>query len=373
MKGRIWVPMALLALASLACSLFGGAEKAVEVGREAATKVSEVATVVGEGGAATLVPDLSEGEPTAEAGEAEEPEAEGPSDEQPAQPALDADALAGLESYRARFSAEWKPEEGEPEVLMFEEARTRNPSARRLVMEGMMAGESVEIVQIGDQSWMCSGGACSQMQADPDELASTFSDAAMFDPGDVMDEENATFVGREENNGLQTRHYTLDLTSMQAAFLAQGEVSDVTGEVWIADEPDLPTFAVRFEMSWTENRQDIAGQVSFVYETYDVNAPFTIEPPEGAEKSGLPEDVPIYPNGEEVFSMEGMTSFNVSDGVADVASFYREKLTAAGWTAESDDEMEALVQQVWKKGKQTLSLMVAEQDGGSSVMITLEE
>jgi hypothetical protein len=119
------------------------------------------------------------------------------------------------------------------------------------------------------------------MDADPEELASGFSDAAMFDPGDMTDQSNATFVRRETIDGVRTRRYTLNLTPMQAAFLAQGEVSDLAGEAWIADELDLPAFAVRFEMSWTEKRQNLTGQVSFVYETYDVNVPFTIEPPKG--------------------------------------------------------------------------------------------
>jgi hypothetical protein len=362
MKERIWLPITLLVMASLACSFFGNAEKAIEAGKEAATRVSEVATEVGEGAVATLMPESSEGES----------ESQEAADEEPALPELDADAMEGLQSYRTRFTSEWKPAEGEPETITFEEAHTRDPSARRLVMGGMADDETVEIVQIEDQSWMCSGGTCTQMEADPEELASGFGDAFMFDPAGVVDEENATFVGRERVNGLQTRHYKLDLTPMQAAFLAQGEVSDLEGEVWVVDEPDLPAFAARFEMSWTEKRQELAGQVSFDYETYDVNAPFTIEPPEGADASGLPEDVPVYPNAEETFSTAGMTTFNSPDDLDSVAAFYREGLAAEGWTVESDDEMEAMVNQVWKKGDRTLTLVASSDDGGSSVMIAIE-
>jgi hypothetical protein len=363
MKGRSWLPLTLLVLASLACSVFGRAERAIEVGKEAATKVSEVATTVGEEGLATLVPESAE----------EGGVAEGASDEEPAPPAIDADALAGLDSYRTRFSAAWKPAEGEPEIIAFEEAHTRDPRARHFVMEGSTEDQSLEIVQIEDRSWMCGGGVCSEMEADPDELAASFSDAAMFDPGDMTDDANASFVGREEINGIQTRHYSLKLTPAQVALMAEGDVSDVVGDAWIADEPGLPKFAVRFEMSWAEKRQDLMGEASFVYETYDVNAPFTIEPPEGADESGLPDDVPVYPNGEETFSMADMTTFDSPDGVTTVADFYRERLPAEGWTAESDDDMETMVQQVWKKGDRMLTLVVTEQDGGSTAMITLEE
>jgi hypothetical protein len=325
------------------------------LGQRAATKVSEEATVIGEEGIATLVSEPFEDEA-----------------DESAQAELDDDALAGLESYRARFRVEWEPEQGEPEVLTFEEARTRDPSARRLVMGGMVGEQSVEIVQIADQSWVCAEGTCSQMQADPDELASSFSGAAMFDPSDVTNDANASFVGREKVHGIQTRHYTLDLTPLQVAFMAQGDVSDVNGDAWVADEPDLPSFAVRFEMSWKEKRQELVGQVSFIYEIYDVNAPFTIEPPEGADEGGLPDDVPVYPNGVQTFSSAGMTTFKSPDDLTSVADFYREALVAAGWTMESDDEIEAMVNQVWKKGGRTLTLVASREDGGTTVMIAIE-
>ena len=366
------MPITLLVLASLACSIFGGAREAIELGQEAATQVSEAATAVGEEGMATLIPGSSEDETTEEQTATEEAESQEPVEEEVADPDLDADALEGLESYRARFTAEWNPEEGEGETFTFEEAHTRSPSAQRLLMKGMAEDETVEIVQIEDQSWMCTGGTCTQMQADPEDLAAGFSEAAMFDPAGTVDDADTTFVGRERVNGVQTRHYKLNLTAMQAAFLAQGDVSDVDGDVWIADESDLPELAVRFEMSWTETREDVTGQSTFVYETYDINDPFTIEPPEGAEESGLPDDVPPYPNAEETFSMAGMVTFETPDSVSDVADFYRENLAAEGWTVESDDEMEGMVQQVWSKDGRALTLLVSDEDGASSVMISIE-
>jgi hypothetical protein len=68
-----------------------------------------------------------------------------------------------------------------------------------------------------------------------------------------------------------------------------------------------------------------------------------------------------------------MTSFSTPDGVPAVADFYRDGLVAASWTLESDDAMEAMVQQVWRKGARTLTLIVSAQEEGSTVMITIEE
>lgn len=70
--------------------------------------------------------------------------------------------------------------------------------------------------------------------------------------------------------------------------------------------------------------------------------------------------------------MEGMTSFETEDAVADVAEFYRNGLAAGGWTLESDDEFGAMVQQEWTKEGRALSLMVSEDDDVTSVLITVE-
>jgi len=376
MRKRIWLPIAVLVLASVACSLFGRAEQAIELGKEAATRVSEVATVVGEEGGeavATLIPESSGEESEAEESTESEPAAGEEAEEEAVEPQIDSDALAGLESYRTKLTSEWTPDEGEPQIISFEEARTRAPAARRMVMGGMIEDEVVEIVQIEDQSWMCSGGTCTQIAADPEELASGFADSAMFDPADTMDDADTEFLGREVVNGVQTRHYRLNMTPTQAAFAAEGDVSDMKGEVWVADEPDLPQLAVKFQMSWTEERVDLSGRTSFVYETYDINEPFTIEPPEGAETDGLPDDVPVYPNSEDTFAMQGMTSFGTPDAPSDVGEFYRQGLAAEGWTMDSDEEMPGVVQQTWKKGERTLTLMASEQDAGSSVIISIED
>lgn len=375
MRRGIWLPLTLLVLVSLGCSLLGRAEEAIELGKEAATRVSEVASTIDEEAVATLVPDLSgEGAQDEESGgeEASEDEGEGAeSDVEP--PQIDVEALDRLESYRTRFTSEWRPEQGDPEVIRFEEARTRDPGAYRMVMEGFAEGEAIEMVQIGDQSWMCGGGSCTEIEADPEELAEGFGDEAMLNPSDIVDQGDGTFLGRERVNGIQTRHYQLDIDPGEAAFLSQGEISNVRGESWVADEPDLPAIVVRFEMSWTETRDGEKGQVSFIHETYDINAPFTIEPPEGAEKSGLPDDVPLYPGGSQMLSMEGMTSLEAPDGVDQVAEFYRESLPAQGWTLGSDDAMGSMVQQVWSKEGRTLTLMITEEDGGSNIIVSMDD
>jgi hypothetical protein len=364
MKRAIWLPLVVLVLASLACSAFGAAERAVEIGQKAATKASEAATVVGE-----EVLNTPEGETTEETTEETE---SGESDEETTAPELDPDALSGLDSYRTLIRMEWVPDEGDPEGTTMEQAHTRDPQAQRFVIEGG-EGDDFEFVQIEEQAWYCAGGACSQAQADPEDLIAGFGEEMMFDPDDLADEASATFVGREEVNGVQSRHFRLDLSAMETALLAQGEVSDVESNVWIADESGLPKFTVRFEMTWNETREERSGSGELFYEVYDVNEPISIEPPEGAERSGLPEDVPTYPNAEDGFSMEGMTTFTSSDDVATVADFYAEELAAQGWSMAGEEDMgEDAVNQIWQKDERQLVLMITSEEGASNVTILIE-
>ncbi len=358
MRRTIWLPIVLLALTSLACSLLGRAEQVIELGGEAATTVAEAATAVGE--EALVSPEAGTSDDATE-----------PADPDATVPDVDPDALAGLESYRMRLQTEWIPDEGDPESTTMEQAHTRNPRARRFVM-GDGQGDAFEMVQIEDQAWYCSAGTCSQSEADPDDLATSFEDALPFDPTSASDDADANFVGRETVNGVQARRYALALTTLEAAVLAQGDVSDVEGYVWIADEPDLPIFTVRYELSWTETRDERGGRGRLTYEVYDVNAPITIEPPEGAEKSGLPEDIPPYPNAQGGFSMEGMTAFTSPDDVAAVADFYRDRLPAEGWTSESDEDTGDAVNQLWQKEGRELILMISSDNGETSVTIMVQ-
>ncbi len=363
MKKRLWMILVLPVLASLACSFFGAAEEAVQVGKDAATQAAEVATEVGEEVAT---------QPPAE--EEAESETEGEASGEDAAPDLSENALANLNSYRARLSTQWIPEEGDPISFVMEQEHTRDPAAERIVMEGFEGeeGEGFEWIQIEDKSWYCMGDTCTETQADADEMASNFEEGLSFNPSDFTDDTEFRSAGRETVNGIRTKHYILDLSKTEVAFLAQGNVENVEGEAWVANESDLPSFVVRFQMTWEETRGEQPGTAEFVYDVYEVNAPITIEPPAAAETSGLPEDVPSYPDASEVVSMGGMTTFITPDDVSTTADYYRKELAAQGWTNESDDDLGEMVNQVWKKDDRTLTLMISSEDEGSNVLITIE-
>ncbi|MFL7793803.1 MAG: hypothetical protein AB8I69_16790 [Anaerolineae bacterium] len=333
MRAKIWIAITLLVVASMACSLGGKVESVPEAETAIPTEIGDV------GG-------------------------ETPSED------IDAEDLSGLESYRMRTVAQWTPEGDAPqEGFSMEMEYTKNPPASRMVMEN--EGGKIEWVQIEDTTWLCQAGTCAQYAGSAEDVASTFG-AFSLDPTSLTADSDSEYVGRETVNGINARHYALKLNALQVTALAQGDVTDIHSDAWIADESSLPAFVTRYTLTWKETRGEQKGTYEYTYDVYDVNAAITIEPPEGA--TGFPEGVPAYPGAKDLFIIEGMITFSTSDDVATVADFYRSELAAKGWTKTSDEEMAGLIQQVWNKDEQTLSLMLspAEDSGGTSVIISIE-
>jgi hypothetical protein len=246
----------------------------------------------------------------------------------------------------------------------------RDPPAKRYVINA--EGESMEWIQIGDTTWLCSEGSCIQSQQGEGEMTAPFGQGpallGLESASGFLEGSEHEYLGQETVNGVRTRHYVLTLPPMMVVPLAAGEVSDVRAEAWIADEPSLPTYIARFTLSWEGTYEGERGSGEYTLDIYDVNADITIEPPEDAG-SGLPEDVPLYPNATNVVTMEGMATFTSSDDPATVADFYRAELAALGWSPETDESMSGLIMQTWTKEGRQLTLTISSTEEGCSVLI----
>lgn len=338
MKGvRIWALLAAVLLVSLACSLGGG-------------------------GVAEQTP------PPSEVGE--QPPQEGPTAEEEAPLELATDALSGLDSYRAHVEWEWAPEGGQKERVIIEQEETRNPPARRYVVQSD-EGEAIELVQIENTTWLCTGGTCSQTEQSAEEAALTFGEGAFVDIYDLYGSaEGHEFLGSETVNGVSTRHYRLLLPDAVAAALSRGDVLEAESEVWIADQAGLPSFVVRF-LLYVKAGGEEPGELRYSQDVYDVNKPIVIEPP--AEATSFPEDVPQYPTAQNTVISQGMIFFSTPDDVAAVADFYQNGLTGMGWALQSDQEMSGMVMQTWTKDGRSLQLTISPGEGETSVSIMLGE
>lgn len=351
MKQRqfIWGAIALLVLAAMACSLGG----------RTATPPPGATSAPPSGGQPTAPPTS----PT-----------EAPATEEAPPLEIAPNALESLNSYRSRFVMRQTVEGGATEILTMEMEETREPAARRVVLtsEGGENPGTVEMVQIGDTSWMCSPDTgCIQSQQSAEE-ATEFGEGILFKPEDFASADYQ-YVGRDTVNGVRSHHYNLKPPSEMLAEVVNGTVTDAKADIWVADEAGMPAYITRFVTSWegtTEDGKKTTG--SWTWDIYDVNQPITIQPPEGAPI--WPEDIPVYPGATDKSMMGSMMMFSSADPVENVAEFYRNEMPGLGWTAGEESTLGNIVMQDWTKGDRKASLMISSKDeGGCSVMITIEQ
>ncbi len=351
MKRWFWLLIGMLLIVSLACGLLPGRGNDTNTQPERAAPVDAV--------------------PEDEGGE--DAELPGDTSDEDGRLAVDRNALDQVSSYRATIT--WRSEIGDNTVESFtmHQWSTRNPPAQRLVIES--EDGNMEFIQIGNDTWMGFGDDWMQTSSDSesdfgDMLAG--GDDWLFDLGDGGYES----LGRKTENGVNTRHYRVNYSDRFLNwFDAEDEVDRITdgsAEVWIADEPGLPRFTVKYQIVMTGTSDGEPMKIVMSQDVTDVNVPFTIEAPEGV--GGLPDGVPIYPGATDVTSMTAFTMFTAADDVATVNAFYEEALSGGGWV-QIDDGMviEDMVTSTWEKDGRTLSLMISSGSDGTSVMISVEE
>jgi hypothetical protein len=82
-------------------------------------------------------------------------------------------------------------------------------------------------------------------------------------------------------------------------------------------------------------------------------------------KSGLPEDVPLYPGATGLTAAGGnkLIKFQTTDKPETVAKFYRERLAGAGWTGQPEQVVETRLIQQWTKAGRLIVMIIASKDG----------
>jgi len=353
---RVWLLVGLLLAVSLSCSLWPG------------SKASEDAD---EPGVAVTVESEEQNEAPVDGGsEAEDEPEDGFS--------FDEASLDSLSSYQATMAWRVEKEDGTVESFSFEQAATREPPAKHMTM--VSDDETVELIQIGGDTWMRLGEewiATSSDEVSADDFGEVLHTGDAWVSG--LGDDAYGYVGKETVNGLQTRHYRADDAEDWGMFLGlyggEGQPKKGVADLWVADEPDIPDVVVRLVVEVEFEADDATGKMFLTQDTTDINVPITIEPPADVAVGGLPEGIPMYPDATEVTKFGTMTSFSAADDVATVNAFYEDALSAAGWEVEGEPtEMEDTVMSTWAKDGQTLTLMISSEDDGasSSVVVMLE-
>lgn len=370
MKRRILLLVSLLLVFSLACSALslGGRDEP-----DQDNGPGPVVTVEVEPADEDAVDDTDTG--TQDNADQDGP-GDGTSDDGDAQPlTFDSGGLEQLDSYRATLSYELTRADGTVETFSIEQAATRDPRAQRFVMSSTEG--DIEYIQIEDQMWIRFGEEWIQSSSD-DMEESDFG--SFLTTGDdwmsEIDDGDYEFLGTENVNGLSTRHYRVAYSAGWLNLLdqanADGEIEDGTADVWIADDPDLPDFIVRYRVELQGTLEGADGTATLSQDVTDVNQPVTIEAPEGVAMGGLPEGVPVYPGASDVSTFGTMTTFTAPDDLETVATFYEDALSAAGWErGEGGMQMEGMASSVWTKDGGQLTLTITEDDSGLVTVLVM--
>jgi hypothetical protein len=253
--------------------------------------------------------------------------------------------VAGATSYRTRMSVQASGEafkDEEQTNIEFLGEYTKEPAAQHITIKaGESATDTLEVIQIGDKSWVKFGG--NWITDTSGNLPDFTEGLTPFDVSEVEQElDKMERVGNEEINGFQTTHYrfnkeTLTNVLREEAGKENIEKLDVAeGNFYVAEEG----FLVKWDMQMKgkgiqEDQPDLAGEISINFEVYDLNAEVSIAPPDIPPASGqLGYDFPLPEGATQAFVMEGLGTFEAPGvGVKEAAEFFQKELPALGFEA----------------------------------------
>ena len=149
-------------------------------------------------------------------------------------------------------------------------AYIREPLAEEIAFSDSGQGLSSRMIHVGNRLWVESGGQWTEL---PSEDVSSFDHMlSAFDKAQADLKGRARWVADENVNGLGTRHYTFDRSTLGASADAY---SRIAGDVWVAVEGS-------YLIKYTFTAQDERATYRWEWEVFDINAAFDIAPPPGA-------------------------------------------------------------------------------------------
>ena len=278
----------------------------------------------------------------------------------------DLSSLDQLATYRIRHVMTWVEKNGESGSMEMLTEFVREPAAQRTLMKGTGDAEEwqMETIQIGDTTYINMDGTWMAMQSTDQEVSEI---GEVWGPEDFLWGSKGKYLGKEKVNGLDTKHYHYEASDFNSG-VQLSDIKEAEADVWVSTKYDV---YVKVVMRMVGVNPD-GVESAFTIESHltDINAPITIEAPEGVAKPGMPEDIPMMDGATDITSLDTFTNFTVSASEDDVISFYKTKMVAQGWNME-----ESMIPTMmnFTKGDRSVTIMIAGEGETTSVTIMLEE
>ncbi|MCB8978937.1 MAG: hypothetical protein H6657_16095 [Ardenticatenaceae bacterium] len=250
-------------------------------------------------------------------------------------------------------------------------------------MEDMGGMDSMSMTQIEGISYMIipEFGCITSSASEAEDTFANSLDANQF----LEEVGDATLVGEETINGIETVHYTFDETAMQDETT---QFNSAQGDVYVAKEGN---YIVRFRlegegpvgsmgMAMLEDGADedqTVGLIVIQMDLVSVNEPVEITIPVECENSGVTNsEYPILEDAYESGSFGGIVTYKTDTPFADAVTFYQESLSAAGWVYQESDSfiMDGTTALMYfDQNDRSLTVTITQETGSSAFTIVIFE
>ena len=369
----------VLALASLACQTIMGPSE-----DEANTNTgNETANVETGDAAATNTTGDTEGDTTSDTPPAEATTAPTESGGQTFNFRRANAALDEINSYRASFTMNNGETAAQPFALEMEILVTTNPPATSFTMTGMEFGDvdatglgdlgAMTIVQVDGNTYTLLPGLGCTTSAGADD---SFTEGMIARPDALFEDLDSGKVTLVESgvtvNGFTADHYQFDQT---AVIDSDSTVDNLTGDVYIAQEGE---FIVKFVISGVGSMDGLGDTTTtdnfFVeFNVLEVNNDLVITAPAECSAEATGGDYPMLADASEMSSFAGFVNYKTASTVADAAAFYRNEMTAQGWTVSFDYADATTATIIFEKDGKTLTIAVTDDPTSELNLVSIIE
>lgn len=282
--------------------------------------------------------------------------------------------LDKLKSYRIRWQSQWTTTDVTKTTTSnwdWLEEYSSSPEALhwswRTTDAGSAAG-SLEAWQIANTTYMLTSdkaGQASCTSFSSDDKSNPLS-KGLFSPQTLGRLSSARFVGLETVNGVPSKHYQYDQTSMTLAGFGQ-----VNGDIWVAVDGG---YVVRDNMQWQGGAGFIGststskGNGKWTWDLTDANKPVAIKAPDNC--GGAAGEIPLMPDAKGKVTAGDTIIYQTASTVDQVVAFYQKAMPSAGWTQEGKTTSNAgFSQMTFGKSGKKVQIMITSQGGQTNVVI----
>jgi hypothetical protein len=299
-------------------------------------------------------------------------------------------ALDEINSYRATVMLSSNSTEAEADTfsLEMELLVTTNPPASSFSFTNFDMGLGEEdidlsgfgamtVVQIDGKTYTNLPGLGCTTSEGMDE---SMMEGAVTRPDELIDDLNSEGVSLVESgvtvNGIVTDHYHFDETAIQDN---DASLSTVSGDIYIAQQEE---FIVRFVIDGQGAIGDFGDETAtdldsfrMEFNVFDVNSNITITAPAECSTAAASTDYPMLDDAFDVTTFAGVITYKTNTAVADAAAFYKDALTADGWTISFEYSDDTTATMMLTKDSKNLTVLVTEDtvSGGNLVSIVESE